>query len=207
MRAVSSTDAEVCPTTQKSNCTVCLNEGDLCCQDACGNYVCTPSIALPYYKPEKECPTFHKTDILMCDYFNDDDSDVEEEEEEEGCYDEYDCEDGELCCVGPCGVQRCIDGINPEFFCPSVKRRAIDMGADFVPVCIEDTGSFAPVQCVSIDDQKACFCVDVISGVPLSNYTYGEPDCEVQGELHCILQCFYTIIIQYMYISKVLFEL
>ena len=89
------------------------------------------------------------------------------------CKTDQNCDLGEICCSnGRCASSCGIQEAQPQ--CLVVQRNQGTSGV-FQPSCEED-GSFSEVQCDE-RERKYCWCVDIVSGQPVSEGQVGIPNC------------------------------
>ena len=90
------------------------------------------------------------------------------------CRSDSECNGGKKCCSNSCGTQTCMAGIPPTYLCQIIRRQSEASGllGRFSPHCQPD-GSFKEMQC----HERYCWCVDVISGQPVSEGMIGKRHC------------------------------
>lgn len=90
------------------------------------------------------------------------------------CDSDSGCDNGEICCSNGCG-RTCMVGTQGNSLCLSLLRQGENqrLPVNFRPSC-DDDGDFTEVQC----HNASCWCVDIISGQPVSKGVVGErPVC------------------------------
>ena len=127
---------------------------------------------IPYYEPPLQCPNV--TGLFgVCIV---------------GCTADSVCSnDGDLCCSNGCGTQ-CTPGETPYPLCPLIKERAsgdsTSLVGAYIPQC-QDDGNFSPVQCHG--STGYCWCVNVRTGVPISDLVAPGVDISCTSELSGML--------------------
>ena len=81
-----------------------------------------------------------------------------------------------MCCANGCG-HSCIVGVTVAPLCPALARQQYGAIGAFIPEC-ESDGSFSATQCWG--SIGYCWCVDTVTGRPISEGMRGEPGCTGQ---------------------------
>ena len=145
----------------------CIDASHVCdsvldCADHSDANNCSQSLsAVQYLQPSdivRECP--RASDLLCADTT---------------CSGHEQCSEGEMCCATECG-NTCVSGIPQQPLCHAIAQRSQGEGliGAFQPSCQPD-GSFSELQCHG--STGFCWCVDVMSGQPVSNGTRGFQNC------------------------------